>query len=89
MDKSKDDSMVGHGSFATIQTSIAILLLGLCLLINSANLLRIARRTYRLTHDAHETRRISFTSGEIRPLINYDSDTQQSQVTIQSIPRSN
>ncbi len=87
--KSKNEPLAGSANFGEIQTIASIVFLAICIVICSANLLRIVRRAYKLKHNAGESRRVSFTINEIRPLLNDDSGLDQSQVTIQSISTGN
>lgn len=48
--ESKEISILGAEKFGRIQIILSIILLTFCILINTINLLRIARRTYRLKH---------------------------------------
>lgn len=66
---------------ATVQNSASICLLALCIIITSANLLRIVRRKYQLRQNERGSRSESFSIGEIRPLINDTHDYSTSQTT--------
>jgi hypothetical protein len=82
----KEISILGAEKFGKIQIILSIVLLGLCILINTINLLRIGRRTYRSRNNA----RIN----EGRPLIdgdgNDDEEEQQHEESIvQSTPQGN
>ncbi len=87
--KSKDVPLAGSVNFGAIQTSASMVFLAICIIICSANLLRIVRRTYKLKHNANENRRLSFSINEIRPLLNDDNGFDQSQTTTQSTSTSN
>ncbi|CAF4066751.1 unnamed protein product [Rotaria sp. Silwood2] len=86
-DRSKEVSILETEKFGKIQIILSIVLLVLCILINTISLLRIARRTFRLKHDPTENRSHSnidhSNSGtnEIRPLMDDDEQTD-----IQPIP---
>jgi hypothetical protein len=69
-DQSKEILVLGAEKFGKIQIILSIVLLGLCILINTINLLRMARRTYRLQHDNH----VNSETTEGRPLINDDEE---------------
>jgi len=75
IDQSKDISTLGAEKFGKIQIILSIFLLVLCILINSINLLRIARRTYRLKHDNHSNSGII----EGRPLIDDNEEEAELQ----------
>ena len=59
---------------------LSIVLLGLCILINSINLLRIARRTYRLKHKKQSNSQTT----EGRPLM--DEEERDDEPSTPSIP---
>lgn len=66
-----EQTTIGAEKFGKVQIILSIILLAQCILINSICLLRIARRTYRLRHDANESRRSSNSeTHEERRLIN-------------------
>jgi hypothetical protein len=88
IDKTKHEPVSGVVNFGTLQICVTIFFLGSCIIITSVNLIRIARRKYKLKH-AHETSGVSFTIGEIQPLIRDEIESSQSQISIQSIPTSN
>ena len=79
------DAQAGLRKIETLQYSAAIVLLALCIITSSANLLRIARRTYQLKRDAQQSRRTSSVSNEGRPLICNDSDDDLSLRSISTI----
>jgi hypothetical protein len=88
-DKTKDKPIVGAGSFGTTAIATLIFVLVLCIVITSSNLLRFARRAYRLRHDAQEIRRLSFTTSEIQPLINSEIEIDRSDRIIPEASISN
>ncbi len=77
--QSKEISIIGIEKFGKFQIILSISLLCLCILINTINLLRIARRTYRLKHDNHSNSGI--IEGE--PLIYNEED----ETVMKSIPQ--
>jgi hypothetical protein len=79
---SKDEPIKGLPIFETIQLTASTVLLAVCITIITINLLRIARRRYRLKYDKDGNRRVSFTSNESLPLI--DEDNDRSQILIHS-----
>jgi hypothetical protein len=79
IDRQNDEPILYAPRFESIRYQASIVLLAVCVVISSANLLRIARQRYRLKHDAYGSRRASFTTNESQPLINGGID--QSQVT--------
>ena len=58
----------------TLQYSAAIVLLALCIIISSTNLIRIIRRMYQLKRDSKEQQRTSSISRENEPLIEHNDD---------------
>jgi len=86
-----EDPVVGAKRVETTQVSAAIVLLALCIIISSTNLLLILRRTYRLRHDGQGNRRVSFTSTENRPLIDgeHDDENDSNQISIHSTSTGN
>ncbi|CAF3083061.1 unnamed protein product [Rotaria sp. Silwood2] len=85
VDRSKGEPTLDTEKFGTIQIIASICLLASCIILTSTNLLRIARRTYRLKQNARENRSASFTTNEFQPLINDSNEYDQSQITIQSV----
>jgi hypothetical protein len=79
--QSKEISILGAEKFGKIQIILSIVLLGLCILINTINLLRIARRTYRLRHNPR--------LNEGRSLINDDEQEEEGESVVQSAPQGN
>ncbi|CAF3574612.1 unnamed protein product [Adineta steineri] len=79
-----EDSKSRLRKIDTVQYSAAIVLLAICIITISTNLLRIARRTYQLKHDANESDSTSLNSNEIRPLIDEESEDIQRQLSINS-----
>jgi hypothetical protein len=84
IDRSKEEPILGAEKFGKIQIILSIILLVLCIIINSISLLRMARRTYRLRHDLNE-HRVDNTDNtsiinEVQPLIDGD------QTDIESAP---
>ncbi|CAF3391754.1 unnamed protein product [Rotaria socialis] len=75
IDRSRSESSMDTEKFGTVQTSASVCLLAICIIITSSNLLRIARRTYRLKQNASET----------QPLINEGSEYTDSQTTLRSL----
>lgn len=82
-EKSKGDPGLDTEKFGVIQVIASICLLLLCVIIASTNLLRIARRVYRLKQNAREAHE-SFLTSEYRPLINDNNDIDQSQTQTRS-----
>lgn len=77
MKPSKDISILGAEKFGRLQMILSIGLLSLCILINTINLLRIARRTYRLKHKKLSNSRTT----EGRPLINEEEGEEEDAIT--------
>ena len=69
--ESKEVSILGAEKFGRIQIILSIILLTFGILINTINLLRIARRTYRLKHKKQ-------SNIEGRPLID-DEEEEEGQ----------
>lgn len=79
---SQDPLNIGAEKFGKVQVILSIILLGLCILINSISLLRIARRAYRLRHTSHDNQRTNPRSQEGQRLIDEEEivlDTAASQ----------
>ena len=72
-------------NFRKTQIILSIILLSICILINTVNLLRIARQSYRLKHDLNETRHVNPAINEVRPLMD-DDDEEEEPTDTQSIP---
>ncbi|CAF4726475.1 unnamed protein product [Rotaria sp. Silwood1] len=85
VDRSKGEPTLDTEKFGTIQIISSICLLSSCVILISTNLLRIARRTYRLKQNARENRCASLITNEIRPLINDSNEYDESQTTIESV----
>lgn len=70
--------LLGAGKLSKLQIILSILLLVLCILINTISLLRIARRSFRLRHDVMDHRSVNNDSNsginEVRSLIDNDED---------------
>ncbi|CAF1241236.1 unnamed protein product [Rotaria sordida] len=81
IDRSKGEPPLDTQKFGETQVIASICLLAVCVVLTSTNLLRIARRTYRLKQNARE----NFTITESRPLINDEHEYDQSQSTQQSV----
>lgn len=86
---SSNQSVLKAQYFQRIETVVFMCVLILCVVISSANLLRIIRRRYKVKHQTNDCRRDSFSVNEIRPLINNDdeinSSTRDIPITCQSI----
>ncbi len=77
----QDISVSGVEQFGKIQLILSILLLVFCILINTINLLRIARRTYRVRHDSTGNHRRNSRISEGRPLIEDEESTDIIEIT--------
>lgn len=89
IDPSKEITILGVEKFGKIQIILSMFLLILCILINTINLLRIARRTYRLKHNGQinsDVNEEQISGGiERRPLMNSDEE----EIDVQSTPLGN
>lgn len=89
-EKSKDQPIASSLNFEKTVVSVSIFVLALCIVVSSISLIRISRRIYRLKHKAQENRHeSSLPVNETRPLLNDESEIDQSYRTIPPIPSSN
>lgn len=87
LDERKEIQILGIEKFGKMQIILSVLLLVLCILINTISLLRITRRGYRLRHDLEDNRSYNTNANsginEVRPLIDDDE-----QIDVPSLPAS-
>lgn len=87
-DESREITILGVEKFGKIQIIFSMILLNLCILINIINLLRMARRTYRLNHRDHlnssNNEEQPSRTIERRPLMNSDEE----EIEVHSTPSS-
>jgi hypothetical protein len=76
----KEISITGVEKFGKMQIILSIFVLVLCILINTINLLRIARRTYQVRHDSTENHHRNSEAIEGRPLIEDEEETNMTEI---------
>ena len=82
--KPKEVPMLKGKNFETISTSVSMITLILCISIILVSLLRFARRIYRVNRIAQERRESSVLINETQPLLNDESEIENSQRAIPS-----
>ena len=82
MDRSKETPMLSTEKFGTIQIITSILVLALCVIISTFNLLRIVRRTYKVKRPERGSGWVVLSDNEDGRLINSEAEEENNRQRI-------